>query len=139
MSKKQPPWRCSALTRKGRPCGNKAGLAVSTDDRVYCLTHDPARVEERRLRNSKGGRKLKRIHAEDVPPLNTLDDAPGFARWVVQAVAEGRLETRRGDTLLKGLREFSKAYEAAKISARVAELQAQVKQLERERKKGGAS
>jgi hypothetical protein len=124
---KRKQLRCTATTRKGKPC--KAVLGVEdTPDGLRCPRHDPTRT----VKNS-GPRKDKGKKRPPPPPV-TLSDAVTLSAWITSEVAAGKLDLKRATVMIRALDLFCKAFKERawdELEPQLKEMRAEIKRLRR--------
>lgn len=125
------PKTCARIKDNGERCGQRLG-----PDFDLCLWHDPDRKEERekvrKRAGSIGGRSRngRALPPDETPgPLETLQDAVRWAAWAARAVATGDLDTSRGNTVAKLLKEFRAALEKSESREKLEEIRRRVEEL----------
>lgn len=119
--------RCSAITSKGERCRQSSTVS----DSGLCLFHDPARAEERRRAQERGGEANGApVLPDGLPPRpESLSDVAAYLGWIVDATARGvldRLTAGRLSSTLKvmvaavGKRDLEKTVEGLREELRVA-------------------
>jgi len=116
---------CGATTLDGKPCSSKA-----QEGSRFCFSHDPAKSEERRAAQSKGGKanRLKTL-GPDVPDLKVQDsqDIKKLLSQTIDQVRKGQIDPRVGYAIAYLSSLMLKASEKSELEARLAELEAAVK------------
>lgn len=120
---------CKGTNAEGEPC---ASPVVGKDG--YCPAHRPGGSEEMSRRGTKGAyvtqeRKGSRLTAEELGPLKTYDDVARWLEKISLALATGRLETKRGNSLARNIRTLLDCMAEQKTSMVVDELQDEVDRL----------
>lgn len=125
-----PELRCRATNARGEPCGAPARL-VDAETRL-CASHDPECRERMREAARRGGeataRRLTRpgLDPEELPPLETPQDAARRLDLIARAVGTGRLGHAEGRSMTSAVREWLRAFEAGDVAERMEELRAQL-------------
>lgn len=112
---------CKAVTKSGKEC--RAPRLNGSD---YCFFHDPERVEERRISQSRGGlAKLIRTELQPVlddVPVQSAADIVTLLGGTINDVRTGRIDPRIANAVgfLAGV--ALKAIEQAEIEEKITEL-----------------
>ncbi len=105
---------CAGTTLAGLPCS-----ITPPAGRVYCLHHDPERIDEAAAIRTRGLERAHRVQSENAARRVKPDDPPpvleltpeGLLRyggWIVQACATGAIDVKTANALsysLVGLRQ----------------------------------
>jgi hypothetical protein len=119
--------RCRATNAKGRPCRSPHTL-VGADG--FCAMHLPGDEQENRRRRRQGGRKSKgALLLDDLPALQSPQDAERWLEVVGRAVATGVLPASKGQVAASCVRAWLSAHEQGKITDQVADLSAKVAEI----------
>lgn len=119
--------RCRATNAAGDPC--KAPYTLVGGD-GYCAMHRPGEAQENRRRRRQGGRKSKgALLLDDLPALQTPQDAERWLEVVGRAVATGVLPASKGQVAASCVRAWLSAHEQGKVSDQVEDLRQKVEEL----------
>ena len=129
--------RCKAIKPDGETCRAPEHLVdLSTG---LCMSHAPGASERLAEAGRKGGEAARRrfqrsgLDPDDLPPLSSPESAELWLEKIGRAVSTGRLGHHEASAAVRAIREWLRAHDAGKVSARVTELQRQLEQL----RKGG--
>lgn len=115
--------RCKGTNAAGEPCRTPV-----VKPNGWCRVHDPdpaaiARRKEASLRGAvktnKGKRGAPGLENAELPPLDSPEAAERWLEVVARGVATKRLGSSEGRTVVQAVREFLRAHEAGRMSARL--------------------
>jgi len=110
---------CKATKRNGEPC-----TLPANGKQGYCWAHDPATLEQRKRRASRGGRaKANR----ELPAIKTLLED------LTERVLSGELETGRAAVANQLINTRLRALEAQRKQTELEDVLTRIEALERER------
>src|SRR5262245_45755639 len=110
--------RCSALTKKGRPC---PAPATATG---RCFFHEnPEKATELGRRGGMKNRHVRPHEDVELPPLNTAEDVRNMLAKAAQEVRNRRIDPRVAQSLSQIATTLLKAIEVADIERRLAALE----------------
>lgn len=125
--------RCPHRKDDGERCGCRTRLNPETG---LCVWHDPEREEQRRQMQRQGGkataakRRPDGLLPEELPPLESHEDAQRWLDRVGRAVATGRIDNRDANSVVRAVEAWIKA-EAERLGAdAVHELRERLETLE---------
>jgi hypothetical protein len=119
---------CVGTKTNGEPYGQTLGL----DADGLCATHRAGGLERIRAAASRGGRATKAkhagaaFHADDLPQLETLDDALSYTAMICRAVLTRRITHNESNAAAKAVDSWVKAKQASMTAQLVEELRAEL-------------
>lgn len=123
--------RCKATNAAGKPCG--APPSIVREETGLCRAHDPARKDELRASCLKGGRatarKFKRIETEDLPELESPQDAAVWLEVVGRACALGRIGHNEARAVTSAVRQWLAAHEKGELSDEIRRLAEEIERV----------
>ena len=123
--------RCRATNAKGQPCRSPHTL-IGPDG--LCPAHRPGGEQVNRRRARQGARRTKKaLLLDDLPALQSPQDAETWLEVVGRAVATGTLPASKGQVAASCVRAWLSAHEQGKVSDRLEELKATVAELRGEK------
>lgn len=135
--------RCPGKTREGEACKAPPHLLLG-DGWCYSHSPDPAVKADREAARTRGGDTTARryngtkgLNENDLGPLESPGDAARWTREVALAVAVGRLTASQGQSITRAIQLFLKAHEAGETTARLADLEAKVREIMKARGRAG--
>lgn len=123
--------RCAGLTG-GEPCRVPPEmLRPGADGAWWCWSHDPANAHQRNAAATRGGlttklRARRGLDPEELPPLDSHENAEKWAATIAEAVATGRLSSAQGSTALRAVAEWRACHDAGRLVQRLAALEAKL-------------
>jgi hypothetical protein len=116
-----PNGTCEGVKDDGSKC-----RAPARQDSRYCFFHDPAKENERKEAQQRGGRANRatvlRSDAPDVP-LNSLKDVVGLYARVINLQLKGEVSPKEASSLGYNFCQLAKLLEASSTEARIAALE----------------
>lgn len=115
---------CRGTRDDGEPCRSPV---VGPDG--FCPAHRDGGRERVAEAARKGGEATARRHGggggldpDDLPPLNTPDNAETWLEVTARAVSTGKIGHNEGRTVVRAVREWVRVRDAGKLTERVDEL-----------------
>ena len=130
---------CKAKNAHGAPCGAPESLVDPATG--FCPSHGPGASQRMVEIGRKGAEATKRKYAggglpsEHLGSLETIRDAQRWLRMIAEAVGERRLTYSEGQSMTAAVREWIKAEDARLRAEDLQELQAEVADLKRQRRR----
>ena len=128
---------CKGQKPDGTRCRSPESLV--DPDTGFCPAHDKNAGETMRERARRGGEATRRrwqgtkLEDNDLPPLNSPQAASVWLETLGRAVATGQLANRDGDTAVRAVREWLRAWEVGEQAQKLEELREQVTALKKRR------
>ena len=125
--------RCKAIKPDGERCRTPEHLVDPSTG--LCLSHAPGASERLAEAGRKGAeatrRRFKRtgLEPDELPPLNSPETAELWLENIGRAVSTGRIGHHEASAAVRAIREWLRAHDAGKVTARVSDLQKQLEQL----------
>jgi hypothetical protein len=88
-----------------------------------------AELGRRGARAFHAARRKTGLDPDDLPTLNSPEDAERWLELVARAVVTGQLANRDGQVAVQAVREWLKAHDAGRMGKKVAQLQDQLEAL----------
>lgn len=136
-----PERRCQAARADGHPCGAPSHLVDPSTG--LCPSHAPGASERLSEAGRKGAeataRKLRGagLPAEELGPLETVEDAQRWLRLIAQAVGERRLSHSEGTSMTRAVKAWIDTEDVRLRARDLRDLQDQLAELTRSRMKAG--
>jgi hypothetical protein len=114
---------CAGTNRRGEPCRSRV---VRADG--YCLRHspDPAAIALAAAASLRGGATTrmarasqKRLHDDELPPLDSPEAAEEWCAIMARAVATGRITAHAGNAAMRAVGQFLVAHDAGRQAAKL--------------------
>jgi len=128
---------CRGMTTKGQPCGAPPELVDPSSG--YCASHDPEMREMLREAGRRGGQttakrfKSPGLPAEELGPLESVEDAQRWLRLIAQAVGERRITHSEGSSMTRAVKAWIQSEDTRLRATHLQELQEQIAELKRSR------
>jgi len=140
------PRRCAGVKKDGSVCPVPEDLLMPDEEQegvLWCYAHHPGYVEERVLRNERGGlatgRRIRKgprfLDERDLPELNTPEDAARLSQVITTAMLTGKLNAQAGGIALKAVDTWLRAHDAIELTRRIEELEAETTRAKQERER----
>ena len=123
------PPACQATRKDGRPCSVRA-LTGS----AWCFAHDPERAAQRAEARRKGGRGKARLARVERLVPGTLRPVLALLLTTLEETHRGDLDPKVAGALAAVAGAVCRVYQAGVVEDRLAELEAQIATLTRDRR-----
>lgn len=112
--------RCKAKNKQGDQCG-----AWAIHGSGYCFIHDPNQKEARALAVRKGGQAIKKIKINLAPVefSGGVTDIVNLLAETINAVREGKMNTRKANTIGYLANFLLKALESGDLEERLEKIE----------------
>lgn len=119
-----PDERCGYEKDDGEQCRSHIGLCEEPDC-GRCIAHCPHREETAQEARSQGGKATARkqkpdgLRRDELPPLESPQDAEAWCDAVGRAVVTGRVGHNEANAALRAVREWRESHESGQVSERL--------------------
>jgi len=135
-----PAPRCTFVKADGNGC--RVTFALSPETQL-CAVHDPARRDVMRAArhrggassaaHQRGGKAVRVVSVDAVPPLATLDDAVAASAWLFKLGVSGQLDPGTAREGNRSVTTFKDSIHKRDLLVRIRELERKLRQYEQER------